>query len=30
LIVLGIVGFVANHVLQRLERQALPWRHLSP
>jgi len=30
LIVLGIVGFVANHVLQRLERQALPWRHVSP
>jgi ABC-type nitrate/sulfonate/bicarbonate transport system permease component len=30
LIVLGIVGFVANHVLQHLERQALPWRHVSP
>jgi sulfonate transport system permease protein len=30
LIVLGIVGFAANHVLQRLERQALPWRHVSP
>jgi sulfonate transport system permease protein len=30
LIVLGIVGFVANYLLQRLERQALPWRHVNP
>lgn len=29
LIVLGLVGFAANHLLQRLERQALPWRHIS-
>jgi ABC-type nitrate/sulfonate/bicarbonate transport system permease component len=30
LIVLGVVGFAANYLLQRLERQALPWRHLNP
>ena len=29
LIVLGAVGFVANQLLQRLERRALPWRHLE-
>jgi ABC-type nitrate/sulfonate/bicarbonate transport system permease component len=30
LIVLGVVGFAANYLLQRLERQALPWRHVNP
>ena len=30
LIVLGIVGFAANYLLQRLERQALPWRSINP
>jgi ABC-type nitrate/sulfonate/bicarbonate transport system permease component len=29
LIVLGAVGFAANQLLQRLERRALPWRHLT-
>jgi len=29
LIVLGGLGFVANHLLQRLEQRALPWRHLA-
>jgi ABC-type nitrate/sulfonate/bicarbonate transport system permease component len=30
LIVLGAMGFIANHLLQRIERRALPWRHLAP
>jgi sulfonate transport system permease protein len=30
LIVLGVVGFAANHLLQRLERRALPWRSINP
>jgi sulfonate transport system permease protein len=30
LIVLGVVGFAANYLLQRLERQALPWRQINP
>jgi sulfonate transport system permease protein len=30
LIVLGVVGFAANDLLQRLERRALPWRHINP
>lgn len=29
LIVLGTMGFIANHLLQRIERRALPWRHLA-
>jgi len=29
LIVLGAVGFAANHLLQRLERRALPWRSVN-
>lgn len=29
LIVLGAMGFAANHLLQRIERRALPWRHLA-
>lgn len=29
LIVLGVMGFAANHLLQRLERQALPWRYID-
>jgi sulfonate transport system permease protein len=29
LIVLGAVGFAANQLLWRLERRALPWRHLT-
>jgi sulfonate transport system permease protein len=29
LIVLGAVGFAANQLLWRLERAALPWRHLT-
>jgi sulfonate transport system permease protein len=30
LIVLGVVGFAANDLLRRLERRALPWRHINP
>jgi ABC-type nitrate/sulfonate/bicarbonate transport system permease component len=29
LIVLGALGFAANQLLRRLERRALPWRHLT-
>jgi len=29
LIVLGAMGFIADHLLQRIERRALPWRHLA-
>jgi ABC-type nitrate/sulfonate/bicarbonate transport system permease component len=29
LIVLGAVGFATNHLLQRVERRALPWRHVD-
>jgi ABC-type nitrate/sulfonate/bicarbonate transport system permease component len=29
LILLGIVGFAANDLLQRIERRALPWRNLA-
>ncbi len=29
LIVLGAMGFAMNYLLQRLERRALPWRHVN-
>jgi sulfonate transport system permease protein len=29
LIVLGAMGFLANHILQRCERRALPWRYVD-
>jgi ABC-type nitrate/sulfonate/bicarbonate transport system permease component len=29
LIVLGLVGLAANHLLERLERRALPWRNVG-
>lgn len=29
LIVLGVVGLAANYLLERIERRALPWRHVN-